>query len=121
MHARFDHEAARATDISQARYRQEPEPDLTDPSDKAKLTNFNEDTGRATLRQYEFLVSKGYDGEEVRRWTHYRAANEIKRFGFVGEPPPVVNWDSVSERQWQARLRQKEGIAPAQSMTPKIQ
>jgi len=63
----------------------EPEP-VVDPADKAKLTTFNEDTGRITLAQYTFLTKRGYDGNEVRRWTFYHAKKVIyERYGRTAE------------------------------------
>ncbi len=34
-------------------------------------------SGRITLGQYLLLVKHGYDGDKIKAWTNYRAAQEI--------------------------------------------
>jgi tyrosyl-tRNA synthetase len=49
----------------------------TDPSDKAKITQGIKMIGRISLKQYLFLISKGYDADTISKWTKYHASKEI--------------------------------------------
>lgn len=49
------------------------------PEEKAADTKGLPLIGRISLDQFTVLVSNGYDGEVVRRWTRYHADQEIRR------------------------------------------
>jgi hypothetical protein len=50
----------------------------TPPEYKAMETKGISGAGRLTLDQYHKLVSRGHDGDVVRRWTEYHAAHVLK-------------------------------------------
>lgn len=58
------------------------------PEYKAMATKGIPLAGKITLAQYERLVRLGYDGDVVRRWTQYHAAQVLRK--------PSPNAGSVS-------------------------
>lgn len=63
-------------------------------SEKAANSRGLELTGRISLSQYEVLVSNGYSGDDIRRWTAHKADEEIKKRGLRVNvtrllPPPA--------------------------------
>lgn len=62
------------------------------PEYKAMETKGIPLAGKITLAQYEELVSLGYDGDLVRKWTQYHADKELKKrsSGRTLEPSSVL-------------------------------
>ncbi len=53
---------------------------IVDPSDKAKDTKDFKLLGRITATQIDYLSSKGYEWETIKKWTKFRASKEITKF-----------------------------------------
>src|SRR5689334_15839288 len=61
-------------------------PPGTTKEEKAAATRGLRHIGKQTLDQYEILVSNGYDGNEVIKWTKHRSNEEIVRSGLKLRP-----------------------------------
>src|SRR4051794_10283085 len=57
------------------------------PEYKAMATKGIPLAGKITLAQYDCLVSHGYDGAVVMRWTQYHAAQEIRKRNLSSRRP----------------------------------
>src|SRR4051812_6515596 len=52
-------------------------PTIMTPEDKSAKTKGIPLVGRMTFRQQQFLIENGYNGDEIEKWTKYRAQKEI--------------------------------------------
>ncbi len=59
---------------------------FTSPEEKAKDTLNYKIKGRISLKQYFLLVDRGYDGEKIKKWTAFRASQEIAKL--IGDTRP---------------------------------
>ena len=75
---------------------------LVSAEDKRADTNGIELLGKSTLDQYDVLISNGYKGEEVMRWSRYHADQVIRTRQLVLRTLP-----DVLEKKEQELLKQK--------------
>jgi hypothetical protein len=79
--------------------------------EKAAATRGLRHIGKQTFDQYEILVSNGYKGSEVMKWTKHRSNEEIARFGLR------LRADRLKELAGRGKPRKRKKVHPVSRMT----